>query len=316
MSFWINNQVMITGGGGFLGTHVVEALAERGVTDPAVIRSKNYDLTLETDVKRLFADHQPDIVIHLAGLVGGILPNQERPAEFFYRNLMMGTLLLHHASQSGVRKFIAAGAGCGYPEGAANPLKEDDFWAGFPQAESAPYSLAKRLLSIQGEAYFRQFGFPSIIGIPGNIYGPHDNFHLPDAHVIPALVRKFVEAVDRNDPSVEVWGTGRAARDFVYARDVAEGLLDCAEHYQEYTLVNLSSGVETSVKEIVTCLRKISGFDGEIEWNHARPDGQLYRRFDVSKAQTDLNWSARTPLTNGLRLTFDWYCKHQHEARR
>ena len=316
MSYWTNKQVLVTGGGGFLGRHTVEALAARGVEAPTVIRSRAYDLSREADVERMFADHKPTVLIHLAGLVGGILPNRERPAEYFYQNLMMGTLLLHYASRNGVEKFVAAGAGCGYPEAAPNPLKETSFWDGFPQQESAPYSLAKRLLSIQSEAYSRQYGFPSIIGIPGNIYGPYDNYHLLDAHVIPALVRKFVEAADGNAPTVEVWGTGKAARDFVYARDVAEGLLDAAEHYDTHALVNLSSGVETSVREVVALLTRISGFEGEIAWNRDKPDGQRHRRFDTSKALADLDWTAETNLEEGLKLTVEWYRAHQHEARK
>ncbi|MBI3879521.1 MAG: NAD-dependent epimerase/dehydratase family protein [Verrucomicrobia bacterium] len=316
MSFWNNKRVLVTGGGGFLGTHVVEALAKRGVTNAFVVRQKEYNIAAESEVIRLFKDHPADIVIHLAGLVGGILPNKEKPADYFYQNLMMGTLMHHYSWRNGVQKFIAAGAGCGYPESAPNPLKETSFWDGFPQKESAPYSLAKRLLSVQSEAYFRQHGFVSVIVIPGNIYGPYDNYHLLDAHVIPALVRKFVEATQNNAPSVEVWGTGKAARDFVYAGDVAEGLLLAAETQSAYDLINLSSGKETSVLEVVEMLKKVTGFKGEIAWNTNRPDGQMHRRFDISKAKATLGWEARTNLEAGLRITADWYRQHQAGARK
>lgn len=307
---------MVTGGGGFLGSHVVEKLAARGVDKPFVVRSKDYNLATEADVIRLFKEHQADVVLHLAGLVGGILPNKEKPADYFYQNLMMGTLMHHYSWRNGVKKFIAAGAGCGYPETAPNPLKETSFWDGFPQKESAPYSLAKRLLSIQSEAYFRQHGFVSVITIPGNIYGPYDNFNLHDAHVIPALCRKFVEATDSKAPSVEVWGTGKAARDFVYAGDVAEGILLAAETQDQYNLINLSSGRETSIREIVEMLKRVTGFAGEIAWNTNRPDGQMHRKFDVSKAKEVLGWQVRTDLEAGLRLTADWYRKHQAGARK
>ncbi|MFC1452307.1 NAD-dependent epimerase/dehydratase family protein [Verrucomicrobiota bacterium] len=313
---WKGKHFTVSGGAGFLGTHVVEKLRERGAADVFVVRHAEYDIAREEEVVRLFREHPADIVIHLAGLVGGILPNAERPADFFYQNLMMGTLLLHHAWKSGVSRFIAAGAGCGYPEDAPRPLREADFWSGFPQKESAPYSLAKRLLTIQSEAYQRQHGFVSVITIPGNIYGPYDNFNLLDAHVIPALVRKFVEAAAAGSPTVEVWGTGRAARDFVYAGDVAEGMLLALERIDRSEVINLSSGVETSVREVVELLGEITGYEGRIEWNTSRPDGQLHRCFDTSKATELLGWTPATPLRQGLEMTVKWYSEHQEEARR
>jgi GDP-L-fucose synthase len=263
-----------------------------------------------------------NIVIHLAGLVGGIGANKARPADFFYHNIMMGVLVMHHAWKAGVQKYIAAGAGCGYPEHAPMPLKEESFWQGFPQQESAPYSLAKRLLHVQAIAYWRQYGFPAIITIPGNIYGPYDNFDLENAHVIPALVRKFVEATQgtketgRTHQPVTIWGTGKPTRDFVYAGDVAEGMLRAAEVWEQPELVNLSSGREHSIREVVETLADITKFNGEIRWDTDRPDGQVRRLFDMTKAQHALGFEARTSLREGLQRTVEWYRAHGHDARK
>lgn len=315
MSFWRDKRVLVTGGAGFLGSHVVEALESAGCPEVMVVRSRDYDLTREENAIRLLVDTQPDIVMHLAGLVGGIVVNQQRPAEFFYRNLTMGTFMLHHSWRCGVKRFVAAGAGCGYPEHAPMPLKESDFWSGFPQQESAPYSLAKRLLHIQSIAYFRQYGFPSAITIPGNIYGPADNFDLEASHVVPALVRKFVDAVSRGEESVVVWGTGRPTRDFVYAGDVARGMLLAAEVYDHPELVNLSSGLETSIRELVETIVELTGFRGRVIWDASRPDGQLRRQFDVRKAIRDLGFEATTSLSEGLRRTIAWYQENRALAR-
>lgn len=315
MSFWVDKKVVVTGGAGFLGSHVVAKLREHGCLDVVVVRSADYDLTMEENCIRLLEDSRPDIVIHLAGLVGGILANKTRPAEFFYQNLTMGTFMLHHSWRRGVKKFIAAGAGCGYPEHAPMPLKEESFWSGLPQQESAPYSLAKRLLHIQSTAYFQQYGFVSIITIPGNIYGPHDNFDLSASHVVPALVRKFVDAVDTGTREVVVWGSGRPTRDFVYAGDVAEGILLAAEKYSRPELVNLSSGVETTIRELVEMLRALTGFQGRIVWDPGRPDGQLRRVFDVSKAKADLGFAPRTSLREGLSKSIAWYQANRGVAR-
>ena len=341
MSYWNDKRVVVTGGGGFLGSHVLEKLRDAGCQNVFVVRSKQYDLTKEAGAERLFADlaagsvqtaaGQPwpakldgreapvDVVLHLAGLVGGIGSNKARPADFFYHNIMMGVLTMHHAWKVGAQKFVAAGAGCGYPEGAPLPLKETDFWNGFPQEESAPYSLAKRMLHVQSLAYWRQYRFPAIVTIPGNIYGPYDQFDLEHSHVVPGLVRKFVEATAEGagpeERKVEVWGTGKPTRDFVYAGDVAEGILKAAETYDEPALVNLSSGAESSIREVVDALARVTGFDGELTWDTSRPDGQARRMFDVSKAQADMGFACNTSLEEGLRLTVDWYRAHRHEAR-
>jgi GDP-L-fucose synthase len=315
MSFWTGKRVTVTGGGGFLGSHVVEQLRGRGCEQIFVVRRREYDLTRDEEARRLFRDHPADVVLHLAGMVGGIGANKERPAEFFYQNLLMNTNTLHQAWRSGVRKVVAAAAGCGYPERAPMPLKEESFWDGFPQEESAPYSLAKRMLHVQGLAYGRQYGFPIISTIPGNIYGPWDNFDLENAHVIPALVRKFVEAADQEQPRLVVWGSGKPTRDFVYGGDVAEGILRAAEVYDRVELVNLASGRDTSIREVVETLRDLTGFRGDVVWDRSKPDGQERRIFDVSKAKRDLGWEPRTSLRDGLAKTVTWYRANRATAR-
>lgn len=315
VSFWQNKRVVVTGGAGFIGSHVVEALQAENCPEITVVRSRDYDLTREENIIRLLEDTRPDILIHLAGLVGGILANKERPADFFYQNLTMGTFLLHHACRCGVQKLVAAGAGCGYPEHAPMPLREPSFWEGFPQEESAPYSLAKRLLHIQSLAYYKQYGFSSIIVIPGNVYGSYDNFDLRASHVIPALVRKFVDAVEQGDDRVVVWGSGRPTRDFVYGGDVARGMLLAAEKYDGSELVNISSGVETSIREVVDGLVGLTGFTGRVVWDPSQPDGQLRRCFDVTKAKADLGFETQVSLREGLQRTIVWYKENKALAR-
>jgi GDP-L-fucose synthase len=297
----------------------MEKLQAAGCSDFFVVRSAEYDLTREEAVKQLFADvskdGKVDVVVHLAGLVGGIGSNKARPADFFYQNLMMGVLTMHQAWKAGAEKFVAAGAGCGYPEHAPIPIKESSYWEGFPQIESAPYSLAKRMLHVQSMAYWRQHQFPAIVTIPGNIYGPYDNFDLEHAHVIPALVRKFVEATEDGKPSVEVWGSGKPTRDYCYAGDVAEGILRAGEVYDEPALVNLSAGREHSVREVVKELTEITGFGGEIAWDASRPDGQARRMFDVSKAKDEMGFECATGLREGLEKTVEWYRANRQEAR-
>lgn len=315
MSYWTGKRVLVTGGAGFLGSHVVEKLRDTDCAGVFVVRSSEYDLTKEEAVARLAAEHPADVVIHLAGYVGGIGANKEYPADFFYQNIMMGVLIMHYAWKSGATKLVAAGAGCGYPEHAPKPLKEENFWDGFPQWESAPYSLAKRMLHVQSIAYWRQHRFPAIVTIPGNIYGPYDNFDLEAAHVVPALVRKFVEAVENGSKQVVAWGTGKPTRDFVYGGDVADGILRAAEVYDQAALVNLSTGVDVSIREVVETLSELTGFSGEIVWDTSRPDGQAERRFDMTKASRELKWTPQTSLRQGLQLTVDWYRANRETAR-
>ncbi len=310
---------------------MVEALRDAGCERVFVARQRDHDLTTEEGAQRLFSDlahgtdnwpaprggeRAVDVVFHLAGYVGGIGANKAFPADFFYRNLMMGVLSLHHSFHAGAERLVAAGAGCGYPEQAPLPLSETSFWDGFPQQESAPYSLAKRMLHVQSLAYWRQHRFLSVVTIPGNIYGPYDNFDLEAAHVVPALVRKFVEATaPPQKEDVVVWGSGSPTRDFVYARDVADGMLRAAEVYREPALVNLSSGQETSIRELVEAISDAAGFSGRIVWDRSRPDGQARRLFDVTKARTDLGWTAKTSLREGIARTVGWYRANRDRAR-
>jgi GDP-L-fucose synthase len=298
---------------------MVRSLLEADCKEVVALGSKDGNLTVESEVVALFekltAKEPIDIVVHLAGLIGGIQANKSNPGQFFYTNLMVGALTMHYSYKYGVKKYIAAGAGCGYPEFAPIPTSEKDYWNGFPQRDSAPYSLAKRMLHVQSFAYWDEFQFPAIIGIPGNIYGEFDNFDLEKAHVIPALVRKFVEAADDNKSEVVVWGAGKATRDFVYAGDVAKGLMLAVEKYHDSQMVNLSSGTDTSIREVVEILQEVSGFKGKVVWDTTRLEGQARRRFDISKAENDLGYKPTTSLEDGLRVTVDWYRANRATAR-
>jgi GDP-L-fucose synthase len=314
MSFWSNKKVLVTGGGGFLGHHVVEALTKMPVSQLIIPRKSQYDLTDINQVKRMLKDYPCDIVVHLAGYVGGLGRNIQEPATFFYKNIMINSLLIEEARLAGVQKIITTGAGCGYPEDAPLPLNETDFWNGFPQVESSPYSLAKRMLDVQAYAYWTQYKLPIIVLLPGNIYGPFDNFDLEGAHVAPALVRKFIEAVSRGDDTVIVWGDGKPTRDFVYAGDVAKGIVAAGE-LDTPDLINLASGYETSILEIVTALVDITGFKGNIVWDTSRASGQSRRFFNISKAKELLAYEPSTSLYDGLKKTVEWYYANQKTAR-
>jgi GDP-L-fucose synthase len=314
MSFWSNQRVLVTGGGGFLGHHVVDALKTMPVAQLIIPRKSQYDLTDIHQVKKMFKDYPCDVVVHLAGYVGGLGRNVQEPATFFYKNIMINSLLIEEARLAGVQKIITTGAGCGYPEDAPLPLKESDFWNGFPQVQSSPYSLAKRMLDVQAYAYWTQYQLPIIVLLPGNIYGPFDNFDLEGAHVAPALVRKFVEAVSRGNDTVTVWGDGKPTRDFVYAGDVAKGIVAAGE-LNTPNLINLASGYETSILDIVTALVDITGFKGNIVWDTSRASGQSRRFFDISKAKELLAYDPSTSLYDGLKKTVDWYYANQKTAR-
>lgn len=313
--FWRNKRVIVTGGAGFLGSFVVEKLRERGVREIVVPRSKDYDLTdinairdLFNEVMRTLVRPPPNIiVIHLAARVGGIGANRAHPAEFFYDNLMMGTQLLHEAWRYGVEKFVAVGTVCAYPKLTSIPFKEEDFWNGYPEETNAPYGLAKKMLLVQSHAYRQQYGFNSVYLIPVNLYGPRDNFDLETCHVIPALIRKCVEARERGDDRIVVWGTGEPTREFLYVEDAAQGILLATERYDGSQPVNLGSGMDISVQELVHLIAGLMGFEGEIVWDTSKPDGQPRRCLDTSRAEELFNFRTQTPFEEGLQKTVDWY---------
>jgi GDP-L-fucose synthase len=282
-------------------------LEAQGCTNVIVVRRRDYNLVREKDVARLFRDTHPNVVIHLAGLVGNIVSNNERPADFFYQNLIMGTLVVHYAWKFGVEKCVCTMSGAGYPANAPVPLKETSLWEGLPQPETAPYSLAKRMLHVQSDAYFRQFGFGCVVVIPGNAYGPYDNFELGDARVAGALVRRFVDAVDMGAEKVAVWGTGSATRDFIYAADLARGILLAAETYDRAELVNISSGLETSIAEVVRIIKDAARYRGQVIWDATQPDGQQRRWFDITKARCELGFQSTIGIDEGLYQTIAWY---------
>lgn len=316
MSFWKGKKVIVTGGGGFLGSHVVEKLRDEGCMNIFAPRSKEYNLVNEEDVIRLFEDVNPDIIIHAAARVGGIWANVRHPGEFFYENIMMNTLIMEYARRYGVEKLTAIGAGCAYPKAAEMPLKEETFFDGYPEETNAPYGFAKRMMAIQSKAYREQYGFNSIYLIPVNLYGPRDNFDLENSHVIPALVRKFVEAEKENKPKVTVWGTGEVTREFLYVDDAAEGIVLATERYDRSEPINLGSGEEIKIKEIVSLIKELSGFEGDIEWDTTKPDGVKRRLLDVSKAKSEFGFEAKTKLEYGLKKTIDWYQNHLEDWHR
>lgn len=307
MGFWSGKRVTVTGGAGFLGSFVVEKLKGRGCENIFVPRSKDYDLVQMEAVKRLYRDARPDIVIHLAARVGGVGANQANPGKFFYDNLMMGTQLMEQGRLFGIGKFVAIGTVCSYPKFTPVPFKEEDFWNGYPEETNAPYGLAKKMLLVQSQAYREQYGFNSIYLVPVNLYGPRDNFDLETSHVIPALIRKCLEAVNQKNPRIVCWGTGKPTREFLYAEDAAEGILLAAEHYSGVVPVNLGSGIEISIKDLVGLIGRLTGFEGEIVWDPSKPDGQPRRRLDISKAERWFGFKTKTPFEEGLRRTIEWY---------
>jgi len=307
VSFWENRRVMVTGGAGFLGSFVVDKLKERGCREVFVPRSREHDLREREVIRRLLRKTRPDVIIHLAARVGGIGANRAHPAEFFYDNLMMGVQLMHESWQAGVEKFVAIGTVCAYPKFTPVPFKEEDFWNGYPEETNAPYGLAKKMLLVQAQAYRQQYGFNAIYLIPVNLYGPRDNFDLETSHVIPALIRKCVEAKEQGQSQIEVWGTGSPTREFLYVEDAAEGILLATERYNGAEPVNLGSGQEISIKELVALIARLTGFTDQITWDTTKPDGQPRRRLDTRRAEEYFGFKAQIPLEEGLRRTIDWY---------
>jgi GDP-L-fucose synthase len=300
-------KVVVTGGAGFLGRFVVDRLKTFSGVEVVVPRSKEYDLVREENVKRLLVDHRPDVVIHLAAVVGGIGHNQKNPGRFFYDNLMMGTQLIEQSRQHRVKKFVAIGTVCAYPKYTPTPFKEDDIWNGYPEETNAPYGLAKKMMLVQSQAYREQYGFNSIFLLPANLYGPGDNFDLETSHVIPALIRKCIEARDRGDSFIEAWGSGNASREFLYVEDCAEGIVRATALYDEPLPVNLGNGNEVVIRDLVQSIVRLTGFRGDVRWRSDRPDGQPKRQLDTSRAYEKFGFRARTGLEEGLKRTIDWY---------
>jgi GDP-L-fucose synthase len=300
-------RVMVTGGAGFLGRHVVRRLEEAGVRDVFVPRSREYDLRRPADIERALADGRPDVVIHLAAVVGGIGANRENPGRFFHDNAIMGIGLMEAARLAGVAKFVQVGTVCSYPKHTPVPFHEDDIWNGYPEETNAPYGLAKKMLLVQAQAYRAQYGFNAIYLIPVNLYGPGDNFDPASSHVIPALIKKCVDARDRGDDHVDVWGTGSASREFLYVEDAAEGIVLAGERYDGPDPVNLGVGREITIRDLVAVIARLTGFGGEIRWDPTKPDGQPRRALDTSRARERFGFTARQSFEDGLRRTIAWY---------
>jgi GDP-L-fucose synthase len=314
--FWHGKRVVVTGGAGFLGSYVVEVLRARGCPDPVVPRSRDYDLRREQDIVRLLEQARPDLIIHLAAVVGGIGANRDNPGRFLYDNLMMGVQLIEQARLAGVGKLVTIGTVCSYPKFAPVPFREDDLWNGYPEETNAPYGLAKKMLLVQGQAYRAQYGFPSIHLVPVNLYGPGDNFDPGSSHVIPALIKKCVDAVEGSAPAITIWGTGKASREFLYVADAAEGIVLAAERYDGFDPVNLGTGREITVAALVDLIASLTDFSGEIVWDSSKPDGQPRRMLDTSRAERAFGFRARTPFDEGLRRTIEWYVAARASAHR
>ena len=300
-------RVVVTGGAGFLGRFIVERLKACADTQVFVPRSADYNLIEASDIKRLYSDTHPDLVIHLAAVVGGIGANQKNPGKFFYENLMMGVQLIEQARLQGVQKFVATGTVCAYPKFTPTPFREDDLWNGYPEETNAPYGLAKKMMLVQSESYRQQYGFNSIFLLPANLYGPGDNFDLESSHVFPALIRKCVEARESGASFVEVWGTGNASREFLYVEDCAEAIVRAAAIYNESAPVNIGTGNDIKISELAKLIMQVTRFNGEIRWQSDKPDGQPRRRLDVSRAFDKFQFQSEVSLEEGLRGTVDWY---------
>jgi GDP-L-fucose synthase len=300
-------RVVVTGGAGFLGSYVVEKLRGRGVENIFVPRSKDYDLVRAENIRRLYDDQNPDLVIHLAAVVGGIGANRANPGRFFYDNLMMGAQLMEEARLRGVRKFVALGTICAFPKFTPVPFKEDDLWNGYPEETNAPYGLAKKMMLVQSQAYREQYGFNSIFLLPVNLYGMRDNFDPQSSHVIPALIRKCVKAMRQGEDHINCWGTGAATREFLHADDCARGILLAAEKYDKSEPVNLGAGFEISIKDLAEKIAELTGFKGRLVWDASQPDGQPRRSLDTSRAEREFGFRARIGFDEGLGQTIEWY---------
>ncbi len=312
--FWAKRRICVTGGAGFLGSYILEKLRARGAQDIFVPHIEQYDLVQPGVAARMLAEARPDIVLHLAAHVGGIGANRRHPAEFFYDNLMMGVQLIHESWKRGVEKVVTLGTVCAYPKFTPVPFREEELWNGYPEETNAPYGLAKKMLLVQSQAYRQQYGFNSIFLVPVNLYGPRDNFDLETSHVIPALIRKCLEAQTRGEQEVVVWGDGSPTREFLYVEDAAEGILLATESYNRSDPVNLGSGREISVKALAELIARITGYRGRLVWDTSRPNGQPRRGLEISKAEALFGFRARTTFEEGLQKTADWYRQQMHPA--
>lgn len=309
---WENKRICVTGGSGFLGTHLVADLYAQGAKEIFIPTIENYDLVDPQAILQLLADSNPDVIIHLAAHVGGIGANLEHPAEFFYDNLMMGVQLMHQAYLRGVEKFVAIGTVCAYPKFTPVPFSEDDLWIGYPEETNAPYGLAKKMLLVQSQAYREQYGFNSIFLLPVNLYGPGDNFNPRSSHVIPALIRKCVEAKESGKDHIVVWGDGSPTREFIYVTDAAHGIALATARYDQSLPVNLGSGFEISIKDLVNKIALMTGFKGDLVWDTSKPNGQPRRALDTTRAKEYFGFKAEVDFDEGLRKTIDWFLKHRN----
>ncbi len=311
MTFFEDQRVVVTGGAGFLGSFVVEALKKRNTVDIFIPRKSEYDLRNHQAVLDMLNDANPTMVLHLAASVGGIGANRSHPAEFFYDNLIMGTQLLHESWRFGVKKFVAIGTVCAYPKYTPIPFKEKDLWNGYPEETNAPYGLAKKMLLVQSETYREQYGYNSIFLLPVNLYGPRDNFDLETSHVIPALIRKCIEAKERGDDYIVAWGDGSPTREFLYVEDAAEGILLATERLNQSVPVNLGSAFEISIKDLLEMIVKLIGFEGKIKWDTSKPNGQPRRKLDTRRAKELFGFKSQTTFEDGLRKTIEWYINNK-----
>jgi GDP-L-fucose synthase len=315
MSWLASKRITVTGGAGFLGSHVVRKLQDMGCRDVFVPRSADYDLTKMADVVRMCDDARPEIAIHVAGKAGGIGLNREKPGELFYDNILMGVQVMEQARLHGVEKFVAVGTICAYPKFTPVPFKEEDLWIGYPEETNAPYGLAKKMLLVQAQAYRQQYGLNAIYLLPVNLYGPGDNFDPATSHVIPALIKKCVDAVKQDRHEIEVWGTGKPSREFLFVEDAASAIALATERYDKPEPANIGSGMEITIKDLVTIIAGLTGFEGRIRWDVAKPDGQPRRSLDTSRAEREFGFKAKTGFREGLRKTIQWYLNQRRQVQ-